>query len=361
MDGRYFYSTFTAGMPDLNYRNPAVTAEMQNVVRFWLDEVGIDGFRLDAAKHLVEEGRAQAHTAATHAWWKSLRPFYKEINPQAVTVGELWDTLDLTAPYLQGDELDLAFEFYLADAFVNAADRGTSGPVNNSIRLAYKLLPQLRFAPFLTNHDQNRVMSELGAEPEKAKVAASLLLTAPGVPFLYYGEEIGMQGEKPDEHIRRPMQWSSDRFAGFTVGSPWEPLGPGWESFNVASETGDPASILAHYRALIHARNQHPALRVGDLSLLSSSKGGLYAILRASEAETVLVLVNLTGDPVRDYRLRLAQSSLEEGGYTPRAILGEGDFAPLHATSDGGFSAYVPLEEVPPYATILLELRPDAD
>jgi glycosidase len=345
-------------MPDLNYTNPAVTAEMQNVVRFWLQDVGVDGFRLDAAKHLIEEGRVQAHTAATHAWWKALRPIYKQINPQAVTVGELWDTLDLTAPYLQGDELDLAFEFNLADAFVKSADNGNSGAVNNQIKLSYKLLPPLQFAPFLTNHDQNRVMTRLGKDPEKAKVAASLLLTAPGVPFLYYGEEIGMQGEKPDEQIRRPMQWCGCRFAGFTTWSPWEPLGPAWESFNVTSETGDTSSILSHYRTLIQARSQHAALRVGDLSVVTAGNSALYAILRVSQEEAVLVLVNLTGEPVTDYRLALVRSTLAEGSYTPAAIMGEGSFAPLSANASGGFSRYVPVPEVPPYATFILQLQP---
>ena len=357
LEGRYFYSTFNAGMPDLNYTNSAVTAELQNVVRFWLEEVGIDGFRLDAAKHLIEEGRIQAHTAATHAWWEQLRPFYKGINPQAVTIGELWDTLDVTAEYLQGDELDLAFEFYLADALVKSADNGNSGAVNTAIRLTNKLLPPLRFAPFLTNHDQNRLMSQLGDDPEKVKVAASLLLTAPGVPFLYYGEEIGMQGEKPDEQIRRPMQWSADRFAGFTTGSPWEPLGPGWEYFNVAGETGDAGSILSHYRALIQARNQHAALRVGDLSVVTTGNDALYGILRVSQEEAVLVLVNLTGEPVTDYRLALKESSLAEGNYETLGIVGEGEFAPLPVSSGGGLSHYVPIGEIPPYTTFILQLK----
>ncbi len=357
MDGRFLYATFGEAMPDLNFTNPAVTAEMQNVVRFWLEEVGIDGFRLDAAKHLVEEGRLQVHTASTHAWWKGLRVFYKGINPQAVTVGELWDTLDFTAAYLRGDELDLAFEFYLADALVKSADKGSSGAVNSAIRLSYKLLPQLRFAPFLTNHDQDRLMTQLDADPEKVKVAASLLLTAPGVPFLYYGEEIGMQGSKPDELIRRPMQWSAGPFSGFSTVAPWEPVGPDSVHYNVARERNDPASILSHYRALIQARNQHAALRVGDLYLVSATSSALYTVLRVSEQEAVLVLVNLSGEAVTDFRLSLEKSSLVAGSYTPSAILGEGMFANLTIFSAGGFSQYVPVPEVPPYATLILQLQ----
>ncbi len=92
----YFYSTFSANFADLNYTNPEVMAEMQNVVRFWLEEVGVDGFRLDAAKHMIEEGTNQGNTPATHAFWEDFRTFYKGINPQSITVGEIWDTPEIT-------------------------------------------------------------------------------------------------------------------------------------------------------------------------------------------------------------------------------------------------------------------------
>jgi alpha-amylase len=359
-NGRYFYSTFSAGMPDLNYTNPDVSTEMQNVVRFWLEDVGVDGFRLDAAKHLIEEGIIQANTLSTHAWYKSFRPAYKQINPQAVTVGEIWEDTGITAEYLQGDELDLAFDFYLAGAFIGSVNEGNSGNTNFQIKLSYELIPPLQFATFLTNHDQDRVMSQLGDDPEKAKVSASLLLTAPGVPFLYYGEEIGMQGDKPDEQIRRPMQWSADPFAGFSTEFPWESLGPAWESYNVALETDDPASILSHYWNLIQIRNQHAALRVGELNVVTTGNNALYGILRVSQEEAVLVLINLTGEPVMDYMLALEQSSLAKGSYTPFAILGEGEFAPLSTYSSGGFSQYVPVHEIPPYATFILQLQLNA-
>jgi glycosidase len=360
LNGRYYYGTFSAWSPDLNLRNPEVNAELQEVVRFWLEEVGVDGFRLDSAKHLIEEGTIQANSASTHAWWERFRPFYKQINPQAMTVAEIWDEPHINAEYIQGDEVDLAFEFYLADAFVHAPNLGNAETVIQQLELAYSLIPPLQFAPFLTNHDQDRLMTQLGGDPDMVRMAASLLLTSPGVPFLYYGEEIGMQGEKPDEQIRRPMQWSAERFAGFSSGTPWEPLGPGWETFHVAGETDDPASILSHYRALIQARNQHAALRVGDLSVVSTGNDALYSILRVSREEAVLVLINLTGEAVMDCRLALEESSLAEGSYMPAAILGEGVFAPLSVDSSGGFSQYVPVPEIPPYATFILQLQLNA-
>jgi len=359
-NGLYYYSTFSMYSPDLNHNNPEVYFEMQEVVRFWLEDVGVDGFRLDAAKHLIEEGTIQANSASTHAWWERFRLFYKGINPQAFTVGEIWEHTSINAEYLQGDEFDLSFEFSLSYEIIDAINNEDSGIVNEQVELSYGLIPPLQFATFLTNHDQDRLLSQLGNDPPKVMVAASLLLTAPGVPFIYYGEEIGMEGQKPDEHIRRPMQWSVDPFAGFSTIAPWQPLGPGWEYYNVATETGDPTSILSHYRNLIHARNQHAALRVGDLSVLTTGNDSLYAILRVSQQETVLVLINLTGEAVTDYALGVEQSSLAEGSYTPFAILGAGEFAPVSTNSTGGFTQYVPADVIPPHATFILQLRLNA-
>jgi glycosidase len=361
--GRYFYSTYSAYSPDLNLTNPEVTEKLQEVVRFWLQDVGVDGFRLDSAKHMIEEGSIQENTASTHAWWESLRPFYKQINPQAVTVAEVWDNTYITAEYLQGDEVDLSFEFNMAGTFINAVNSGNSNRVKEQIELSYSLIPPLQFASFLTNHDMDRLMTQLNDSPAKVNVAASLLLTAPGVPFLYYGEEIGLQGQRPDVQNRLPMQWSADQFAGFSTGSPWASLGPDWENFNVAAETGDQASMLSHFRNLIQARNQHAALRVGDLSVVTSSDSALYSILRVSQEEAVLVLINLTAKPLIDYQLALEDSRLAEGSYTPIAILGKGVMVPLSTNSNGGFFQYVPVPVVPPYATFIIQLQrniPDA-
>ena len=239
-------------MPDLNYTNPAVTEKMDDIVRFWLTEVGVDGFRLDAAKHLIEEGQVQENSDATHAWYKSFRPFYKGLNPQAMTVGEVQSNSALVAKYLQGDELDLAFDFDLAAAFIVSARVGKADAVRRVLSADLATFEPGQFATFITNHDQNRVLSQLAGKPEKGRVAATMLLTAPGVPFIYYGEELGMLGQKPDEQIRAPMQWSGDKNGGFTTGTPWEPLQPDFAiGKNVAAETADAQSLLSHYRALI--------------------------------------------------------------------------------------------------------------
>lgn len=354
----YYYALFWDQMPDLNYKNPTVTAEMDNVVKFWLD-AGVDGFRLDAARHLIENGAQQVNTDATHAWYQQFRTFYKGINSNAVTIGELaGEDAGVMASYTQGDQLDLAFDFGLADAFVKSAKEGKAGTALGQVKISYKLIPPLQFAPFLTNHDQNRLMTQLNNDPDKVKMAASMLLTSPGVPFIYYGEEIGLEGQKPDEDIRRPMQWSTEKYSGFSTALPWRSIGPNWEEYNVANETTDTNSILSYYRTLIQIRNEHAALRVGDLNAVHSDNPALYTILRVNQEEMVLVMVNLSDSPVNGYKLSLEKSNIPAGIYRAFSILGSTDeLAELTFNGNGGFKDYVPLPEIPAYGTEIIQLQ----
>jgi alpha-amylase len=356
--GQYYYALFWDQMPDLNYNNPAVTAEMDNIVKFWL-EAGVDGFRLDAARHLIENGAQQVNTDATHAWYQQFHTFYKSINPKAITVGELaGENAGVVASYTQGDQLDLSFEFGLASAFVSSADQGNAGTALGQVKISYKLIPPLQFAPFLTNHDQNRLMTQLNNDPNKVKVAASMLLTSPGMPFIYYGEEIGLEGQKPDEDIRRPMQWSSEVYGGFSTDNPWRSLGPDWEIYNLEKETIDPNSILSHYRTLIRIRNEHAALRVGDLNVVYSNNPALYTILRVSREELVLVIVNLSDAPVNGYKLSLEKSIVPAGNYRAFPILGAGgELTGLTFIDNGSFKDFVPMPEIPAYGTVIIQLQ----
>jgi glycosidase len=312
---------------------------------------------LDAAKHIIEEGNIQANSASTHEWWAVYRTFYKGVNPQAMTVAEIWDTSELNAEYVQGDEVDLSFEFFLAYSLIESVNSGDSTAVSNKIEESFGMVPDLQLATFITNHDQDRSMTQFGNDPNKARVAASILMTAPGVPFVFYGEEIGLEGAKPDERIRAPMSWSAEQNAGFTSTAPWEDLAPEWEVYNVALETNDPTSLLSHYRSLIQARNQHAALRVGDYNLVTPGNEGVYSILRVSQGEALLAVVNLTGDTISDYSLSLTQSDLEEGSYSLAAIMGTGDISGLTVDASGGFSGFVPLTSLPPYSTYIFQLQ----
>ena len=334
---QYYYSTFTSGMPDLNYNNPEVTSQMEDVVRFWFEVVGVDGFRMDAAKHLIEEGTIQANSTSTHQWWKDFRSFYKQIAPETLVVGEVWDDTSITAAYLQGDELDLSFEFSWADAVIQSVNAGINQALENQMDISYSQIPELQYATFLTNHDQDRVLDQLNNDENRMRVASALLLISPGVPFIYYGEEIGMRGNQIHERIRRPMQWTGDAaFAGFTTGSPWQALGDGWMVSNVADEMQNADSIWSNYQDLIQIRNQHVALRAGDLTILTSTDDAIVSFLRVSEDEAVLIIVNLSDQPVDEVWLAKSDSSLAEGTYQLAPILGMGNFSPLEVNENGG-------------------------
>jgi len=354
--GASFYANFAEYMPDLNYANPAVVAEMKKVVRFWLKDVGIDGFRLDAAKHIFEEGTTIENLPETHLFYKDLHKYYKSVNPQAMMVGEVWNPSDIVASYLQGDELDLAFDFDLAKNLVFSAGTGSAEYFSDTLNHDLPLFKPGQYAVFLTNHDQDRAMSTLNDDMEAAKTAATLLLTSPGVPFLYYGEEIGMLGKKPDENIRLPMQWTNEEDAGFTSGSPWRALNEDYQSKNVAGQSADPASLLSLYRNLIHLRNDHVALRVGDYYAIDTGNSKIFASLRVSEEEVLMILVNLSDEPVIDYTLNLEKGPLA-GEYQLAPLLDPGQFIPPTITADGGFQNYQPIPELPPLGRFILQLQ----
>jgi glycosidase len=330
---------------------------MENVVRFWLT-VGVDGFRLDAIKHLIEQDGKQENTPATHEWLKTFYLFYKRIEPDAYTVGEVYDAGGtLIKAYGSGqDQMDHIFNFELASGYVNSANGQANSGVVSAMKFTLTDAADGNYAAFLTNHDQERVMSELHGDVNKAKVAASLLLTGPGTPYLYYGEEIGMTGQKPDELIRTPMQWSAEKNAGFTTGKPWQAINADFPTVNVAAQENDPISLLNHYRALIALRRSHSSLRTGEVVLLQTGNASVYAILRMNGEETLLVLVNLSKGKISAYKLDLPDSLLPNGKLTPQTLFGEGQATPL-TISGGKFSGYVPLVELAPYATYVFRLK----
>jgi alpha-amylase len=229
--------------------------------------------------------------------------------------------------------------------------------VSDVLRRDLSLFQPGQFATFLTNHDQERTMSVLNEDVEAAKNAAFLLLTSPGVPFLYYGEEIGMLGKKPDEDIRRPLQWSAEEDAGFTTGAPWRAPFSDYTTKNIAAQSEDPSSLLSLYRSLIHVRNDHAALRVGEYHSLETGHPAVFASLRASQEEQVLVLINLGDQAIGDYALQLEASPLS-GDYLPTPLLGNGQFQSITVTDQGGFENYQPIPEIPPYGRFILQLQP---
>lgn len=351
----FYYGHFWEGMPDLNYENPAVTEAMYDVARFWLEDMGVDGFRVDAIKYLIEDGQIIENTPATHTWLQSFYTFYKGLKPDAMTVGEVWSTTDIAAAYV--GEVDMVFEFDLANAILESAVGGRKASVERRQQVVIDSYPPGQFATFLANHDQNRTRSRL-LNDEQAKVAATLQLMFPGVPFIYYGEEIGMQGTKPDENIRRPMQWDSQ--GRFTTSLPWHPYYEDYQERHVQGQSENPESLLHHYRELIRLRNTHPALRTGSWQLVETDHNAVYAFFRFASEQLFLVMVNLSRNPVDAYTLTL-QSSPLPGGVQTRLHMGEGQANAPVVNASGGFTDYHPIDTLLPYTSYIIQFLPEKE
>ncbi|MBM3695621.1 MAG: alpha-amylase [Actinobacteria bacterium] len=359
-EDRFYYALFWEKMPDLNLENPAVRDELYDVARYWLEEVGVDGFRIDAAKHLVERGPVQEDTVASRRWMADFTRFVHGVDPTALVLGEVWSPTAVTARYVPGP-LDLVFDFDFGREGLSAAlQTGLAGPLIDVLEeLAGSYRPG-RAATFLTNHDMTRVWTAVaaGAPPESVapivRLCATVLLTAPGTPFLYYGEEVGLAGDKPDERIRTPMPWTGEGpGVGFTSGTPWEEADSGYTERNVAVQDGDPESLLNLYRRLIHFRNGSPALRFGDLTTVETGNEGVAAYLRSAGDDHVLVVVNLTGGAVADYLLAVDGDALRG---LDRAVVVAGGLA---AGPAAGSSVGAPLGALPPFAALVLQLPPE--
>jgi glycosidase len=361
-NGMYYYGVFWEGMPDLNYRNPEVVAEMDKIAGYWLKDIGVDGFRLDGARYIVEDGKNQSSTQDTHTYLKHFRQTVKAIKPDALLLGEVWTSSFEVSTYLGGDELDLAFNFDLAGSYMKAAANAQGGTAANQIFVDEKNYPSNLYGSFLTNHDMDRVMTSLGNDGGKARAAAAMVLTGPGIPFIYYGEEIGMIGAKPDEQIRTPMQWVNGKNAGFTSGLPWISVNSDYTAINVASQLDDPNSLLKFYQTIIGLRMQHPALLSGSPLKVEADNPAVYALFRTAQEEGMLILINLSGDLVKNVKLNLASGPLQ-GAYAaePRFISGKltsDKFAEVNANAQGGFSNYIPIPDLPPYSVITLQIIP---
>ncbi len=339
----WYYGLFYDGMPDLNWQNPDLKAAMWDATSFWLRK-GVDGYRLDAVKYLIETGRTLENTPQTLALLEEFGDTVRANNPQAFTVGEAWSNSAAVVPYVQNGRLDACFEFDQAGAILNSLNAGNAAGLRTQLNLVNTVYPKLQFASFLTNHDQNRVFDQLGASMPKMKQAAALLLTLPGVPFLYYGEEVAMNGSGPDENKRRPMQWTAGSRAGFTTGNPWMALNPNYAQFNVATMAADPTSLLNHYKKLIGLRTASEALRKGYYLPVTVPGAALLAYARVFDQaqEAVVVVANLGGTPAAAPTLALPISSLPAGTYFATDLYTNQMAGTVTLDGQGGFSGWTP-------------------
>jgi len=357
--GQYYYAIFWDQMPDLNFDNPAVRREINKITSFWLADAAVDGFRLDAIRYMVEDQQL-ADSKANHAYLEEWGTYYRTINPKAFTVGEAWTSNISVRKYTNTNlELDSAFNFDLSAAMLKSVNESNSGYVRATLQNTLRHFPEQDNANFITNHDMNRIISQIGGKDrqEKAKILAGILLTTPGIPFLYYGEEIGMSGMKPDEMIRTPMQWSNAANAAFTEGEPWEAVNPDFPLVNVARQTDDDTSLLEFYRTLIQLRNAHSALRVGDTYVAESSSNRLLSYLRSGDDTLFLIVINLDDVPIDQYDLNISTGPFS-GQYRGESLLDDTNINPLSASPNGGFETYVPLTEIPPYGIFIIQLIP---
>ncbi|HZJ54293.1 MAG TPA: alpha-amylase family glycosyl hydrolase [Myxococcaceae bacterium] len=301
LNGAYYYGVFTSGMPDLNLTNGAVEDELVDTMKFWLAR-GIDGFRLDAVRYFIENAAdaGQADQPETHAFLKRIRGKLQAQYPDTLLVAEAWTVQDIALTYYgNGDEVQLGFAFDLAEAIKTAVAAGDASNIVNTLARTDELLAgkdRGYDAPFLSNHDQPRVMRVLGADAAAVRVSAAVLFAVPGTPFVYYGEELGMQGGAgaDDRNKRTPYPWDGGPGHGFTTGNAWVSV-PEASGVDLETERADPGSLFHLYRKLIALRHAQTPLSKGSVTrpALSGAPASVMALLREDSGKRVLFLANV--------------------------------------------------------------------
>jgi glycosidase len=321
MPGPKYYGFFWWEMPDLNYDNKKVREEIFKISSFWLKDVGIDGFRMDAAKYIYPENQLNKNLQ----WWNEFRQEAQKIKKDVIIVGEVWGPAKEIAPYLK-DGMTACFDFQLADSIrTSVKDEVDHQILKTWIQISNTYSKQKTMfedATFLSNHDINRIMTDIGNKTAKGKVAASLLLTLPGNPFIYYGEEIGMLGEKPDEYIREPFLWNME---GADQGqTKWEiPYASNSQTVKpLFYQMEDPNSLYHFYQKLIRLRNDNLPLSKGGLEPYQQYNRKVVAFYRDYNNERFLVLINLSKDfqriispeGINDYKMVMSSHDVFKSG-----------------------------------------------
>ncbi len=348
--GQYYLRSFLKEQPDVNWRNPELEAAMHDVLRFWLDR-GIDGFRIDVIHRIAKDPALRDNPAHENGWsgflgqvhehdedHPDVHGFLKRIRkvmdeyPERMTVGEVAlaapSSARTAAYYGQGDELDLAFNF----AFLR--QEWSAAALRREVEEFSALVPEEGWPVWVfSNHDIARHATRFD-HPElgdaRARLAAALLLTLRGTPFLYYGEELGMRNVPvPEDRLqdplawtihpkisrdpeRTPMQWDAGKNAGFSDGEPWLPLAEDAAERNVERQRDDPSSLLCLYRDLLALRRATPALERGSLGWLEAPEDVL-AYERVEGSSRAVVALNLGDAPAR---VELPEGAIAAGVHT---------------------------------------------
>jgi alpha-amylase len=280
----FYYGAFGAAMPDFNYRNPLVVEEMENVMRFYLN-LGFDGIRLDAIRYLVEEDNSKAADAlATHQVLKEFRTVTRDYPGDPYLVGEVWTSNEVVKTYYGDgrDELTACFNFQFTGSVAKSIENADGDALDGNIAYLCTNLPPGCFpANFLVNHDNagSRSMTRYRKEMQKIRLAVALNLLEFGTPYIYYGEEIGMEGQSGnDRNMRRPFLWQEAQ-----------------------AQVKDPQSLLSWHRNMIRVRLENVALRHGGYRRIATGDPQVYAFVRDTPQQKVLCVFNLNtkaGKPI---------------------------------------------------------------
>jgi maltose alpha-D-glucosyltransferase/alpha-amylase len=333
---QYFWHRFFSHQPDLNFENPAVQDAMLEVLRFWLD-LGIDGFRLDAIPYLFEEeGTNCENLPRTHEFLKRVRKEVDTLYPDKVLLAEAnqWPA-DVVEYFGSGDECHMAFHFPVMPRIFMAVRREQRYPISEIMAQTPAIPDNCQWGIFLRNHDEltlemvtdeerDYMYSEYAKDPrmkanigirrrlaplldnsrDQMELFTALLLSLPGSPVLYYGDEIGMGdnfylGDR--DGVRTPMQWTPDRNAGFSTCDPQRLYLPvimdpvyGYQVINVEAQMRSSTSLLQWTRRMIDTRKRHPTFGMGTFEELSGSNPSVLAFVREFGDDVVLCVNNLS-------------------------------------------------------------------
>jgi maltose alpha-D-glucosyltransferase/alpha-amylase len=334
--GAYFWHRFYSHQPDLNFDNPRVLESIIGVMRFWL-ELGVDGLRLDAVPYLIErDGTNNENLPETHQVLKRIRAELDASFPGRMLLAEANQWPEDTKDYFgEGDECHMAFHFPLMPRMYMALAREDRFPITDIMRQTPPIPDNCQWAIFLRNHDEltlemvtdserdylwqtyaadrrarinlgirRRLAPLLERDRRRIELMNCLLLSMPGAPVIYYGDEIGMGdnihlGDR--DGVRTPMQWTPDRNGGFSRADPAALVLPanmdalyGYETINVEAQTRDPHSLLHWMRRMLAVRRRHPALGRGALRFLYPKNRKVLAYLRELDGETILCVANVS-------------------------------------------------------------------
>ena len=296
----YYESDFVSSMPDLNLKNPELRAELEKVMKYWLD-MGVDGFRLDAVMWF-ESGESGVKGTHDHDGsiedLKWLYDYAKTVKPDVYMVGECWDSAATIVDYYKSG----------LDSFFNFGTEGVSGKVNLYVNaedaksyVEYVSTwqdqiknknPDAIDAKFLSNHDTNRSVAFL-MNKTKMRLAAAMYMIAPGSPFIYYGEEIEMEGYERDPDRRRGMIWSLDDDKGYVKKIPDGTKMEDEPTISVETAQKDKDSLLNFYKRVIALRNQNPEIARGELKTVTFDTDAAAGYVCTYNGSSVLVIFNL--------------------------------------------------------------------